>query len=161
MFEITITENIIPSGRDEADTSISEAIQTIYYNHDTWIATMNWNGYVIALFGGTISYLYTDLLHILDMIRSGQEIFENNFLDSAFTARWKFQLRDNHVHIKASWFDITTVANKNETLKDINSVPDTLIIDKDKFIAALTLLINKVDSDLLAAGYTKEPFLAR
>lgn len=161
MFEIKLTENIIPSGRDEADTSIVEAIQTIYHHQDTWIATMNWNGYAIALSGETISYLYDDLLHIISLIRSGQEIFENNFLDSAFTARWEFQLRDKHVHISASWFDITTVANKNETLKNINSVPDTLIMDKDKFIAEVNLLIDKVNRDLLAAGYPKELFLAR
>lgn len=160
MFEITITENIIPSGRDDEDKSITEAIQTIYHNQNTWVATMNWNGYAIALFGGTISYVYTDLLRIIGLIQSGQEIFKNNFLDSSFTARWKFQLLENNVHIRASWFAITPVANKNETLKDIDSVPDTLIMDKDKFIAALNLLINKVNSDLLAAGYPKELFLA-
>lgn len=161
MFEITIKENIIPSDRDEADTSIVEAIQTIYYNKDTWIATMNWNGYAIALFDGAISYLYADLLRIIGLIKSGQEMFENNFLDASFTARWEFQLRDNYVHIRASWFDITPVANKNETLKNINSVPDTLVMNKDKFIAALQLLINKVNSDLLTAGYPKEMFLTR
>lgn len=160
MLEITITENIIPSGRDDEDKSIIEAIQTIYHNQNTWVATLNWNGYAIALFGGTIAYLYTELLRIIGLIQSGQEIFENNFLDSAFTARWKFQLRDNHIHIRASWFAITPVANKNETLKDINSVPDILIMDKDKFIAELNLLIEKVNSDLLAAGYPKELFLA-
>lgn len=158
MFEIKLTENIIPSRRDEADTSIVEAIQTIYPHQDTWIATMNWNGYAIALSGGTISFLYADLLRIIDLIRSGQEIFENNFLDSAFTARWEFKLRDNLVHIKVSWFDITTVANKNEPLKNIDSVADTLIMDKDKFIATLRLLIDKVNSDLLAAGYPKALF---
>lgn len=152
MFNVKIINNTPPSIKDPEDTSIVEAIQTMYKNQDKWIAEINWNNYIIPLFSGAISYIYNDIISIVNSIKSNKEVFEISFLDSSFTAKWKCNIKDGMIHIQAFWFDISPAANED---KDINSVSDSLVMDKDKFISELNILINKVDRDLLSAGYNK------
>lgn len=159
MFNIKIVRNIIPSIQDDEDISVVEAVQTIYKNEDSWIAEMNWNGYIIPLFGDTIAYLYKDILSIINCIESNKEIFEKSFLDASFTARWECSINNNIIHIKAFWFDLSPAANENQEIKDINSVSNILAMDKNKFIDELNILIDKVNRDLLSAGYDKSKLI--
>ena len=148
MFQIEINYNTtLHLQKDLNDLTVPEAIETIYYSSADCVASLVWNGCKLLLFGVTIGNIYNNIISTVTAITSNSETFLENFLDSAFTARWEFAVNGDNIHITAYWFDIVCIEG------DIMSVPNSVIMPKNKIIHEFDKLLSKIKEDLTIVGY--------
>ena len=149
MFQIKIKNININSTKDPDDIYISEAIETIYSNSGC-IAELNWNGYNISILGSSIGSIYSNIVHMINQLELKKEYFVENFLDSSFTAKWECYIDGDSLKIVAFFIDI---ANTKKTVKDIINRNNTINIKPKLFICEWRKLLNKINKDLISAGY--------
>lgn len=153
MFEI-ITEGK-PSLRNSnlEDSTVAEAISTIYPNDNSFIIYFNWNGFYIPLDGISFSSIYNDVIDMLESIEMGEKKFSNTFFDSCFTARWESELIHDNIKVIAFWTDIASFGRPDTTVQKLREVSNTIIVNQQNFINSWESLLKIIKEDLIKAGY--------
>ena len=153
-FKLLISNPLNLSSMDKADTTISEALQTIYpYGKESSIY-MKWNGYIIELnLTAQVSDIYTDILKMLYLLMDENiEEFDIHWGSNSFMAQWSFKKRkDNMLNIKAYW---TSVIGGHEILMKLNKVKHIIEIKEKSFIIEWISLLEIIREDLLKVGYS-------
>lgn len=149
IFQISIKNANINLAKDPDDIYISEAIETIYSNSGC-IAELNWNGYYISILGSSIGSIYSNIVHMINQVELKNTYFVENFLDSAFTAKWECYINGDSVKIVAYFIDII---NSKRTVKDIINRNNTINIKQELFIYEWRKILNRINKDLISAGY--------
>ncbi len=154
MFEIkTKGKKIILKESDPEDIEVREAIYTIYNGDYSFMILINWNNFEISMDGVSFSQIYDDVVNMLEFINLCEEKFSISFLDSCFTTRWHFSIKDEIIKVVADWIDIASYGNENITLENLKKVSDTIIINKNDFKKEWNNLLKIIKQDLISAGY--------
>lgn len=148
MFDLTIHKPKKLGDFDSEDSTVSEAIYSIYPIQDGTIV-LNWNGCEINLALNSLSDFYTDIVNMLESI-SLNKPFTQYFLCSAFTAEWLFDFQDNELKITAHWISI---GGGEATERKLHKVPNVIFIKRNLFISLWDNLLQTVMSDLYIKGY--------
>ena len=107
MFNIRTKDSIVYKTKDTEDSSVSEALETIYENYPGAVAELEWNNCVIPLLGHSIGSIYNSITHLLSCIKDGIMNGTENFLDNTFTAKWKFQIKNDSITIESYWIAVS------------------------------------------------------
>lgn len=138
--------------RDENDTTVSEALQTIYPYTKESSVYMYWNGYILELwFCAEISDIFKDILQMVDSLKNKKAI-SISWGSNIFFGTWDCSYCKQDVKIKATW---TALRGGYETLKQLNMVSNELIIDIDLFLKEWLKLLMQIKEDLKKMGYSK------
>lgn len=148
MFKLTLHRPKFLGAYDPEDTSVSEAIYSIYEVDDGELE-LDWNGCKIFLTLNGFSDIYNDIENMLEQISLGRS-FVQHFLCSAFTATWVIKIASPYVEVTSSWVAVSGGALAMEELK--NS-PDSVIMLKDDFVKLWNDLLISIRADLKAQGY--------
>ena len=141
------------SKRDKEDTTVSEAISTIYKSDEDWMLTIYWFEYELLLDGIMIGDIYNDLVKMLKSLQANEQVFTVSFLDSGFTAIWNIELENDQLTIDARW---TTVTSKDpQTSEKLRKLP-VLRLQKNDFVDNWNRLLSIVKEDLLSTGYSNQ-----
>jgi len=141
------------SKRDKEDTTVSEAISTIYKSDEDWMLTIYWFEHELLLDGIMIGDIYNDLIKMLQSLQANEQVFTVSFLDSGFTAIWNIELENDQLTIDARW---TTVTSKDpQTREKIRKLP-VLRLQKNDFVDNWNRLLSIVKEDLLSTGYSNQ-----
>lgn len=154
MFSIEFANSINLGKFDREDSTVSEAIYTIYPDYSDSF-TLNWNKYLIPLSKkGDLSEIYNDLVNILTLIKTDNaKAFYINFLSSTFTAKWNFIIyKTDQIIINAKWYSNSIFRNRIITASD----PDLyqVLVNKHHFVKAWDTLLRNLKRDLKTVGYT-------
>lgn len=138
--------------RDEKDTTVSEALQTIYPYTKESSVYMYWNGYILELYlCAEISDVFKDILRMVDSLKN-KEATSISWGSDVFFGTWDCCYCKQNIKIKASW---TSLRGGSETLKQLNMVSNELIIDIDLFLKEWLKLLTQIKKDLKKMGYSK------
>ena len=152
-MKFTINRPSKLSNRDKEDTTVSEAISTIYKSDEDWMLTIHWLEYELLLDGIMIGDIYNDLVKMLKSIQANERAFTVFFLDSGFTAAWNIEVENDQLAIDARW---TTVTSKDpQTCEKLRELA-VLRLQKSDFIDNWNRLLSIVKEDLLASGYSNQ-----
>ncbi|MCQ9639368.1 hypothetical protein MP478_08180 [Chryseobacterium sp. WG14] len=152
MFKIITKKEMFLGNLDLEDTTVTEAIYTLYLN-DNMMININWNGFVIPMNGSSFSQVYNDVILMLELIMNDEKEFSINFLDSCFTAIWNFSTYDDMIKVEANWIAIASYGDINVSLENLYKTSNTLIIKKQNFIEEWNSLLKIIKEDLLKVGY--------
>ncbi|MDC8100616.1 hypothetical protein [Chryseobacterium rhizosphaerae] len=152
MFKIITKKQMFLGNLDLEDTTVTEAIYTLYLN-DNMMININWNGFVIPMNGSSFSQVYNDVILMLELIINDEKEFSINFLDSCFTAIWNFSNYDDMIKVEANWIAIASYGDINVSLENLYKTSNTLIIKKQNFIEEWNSLFKIIKEDLLKVGY--------
>ncbi|MET3035877.1 hypothetical protein ABXT08_07245 [Chryseobacterium sp. NRRL B-14859] len=153
MFEITITKKVITKKKaDFEDITVSEAISTIYNYSKDFIIFINWNGFKLPIDGVGFSQIYNDIIIMLEELEEGCD-FSVNFLDSGFTAIWKFTTKGHFIDVEAEWVDIASYGYEKTTIEELEKVSNVITVNKREFIKEWNSLLKIIKDDLINAGY--------
>jgi hypothetical protein len=136
---------------DKEDTTVSEAISTIYRQDDDWMLTINWFDHELFLDGSMIGDIYNDIVKMLRAIEANESGFTIFFLDSGFTVAWNIEVENEELMIDASWTSV--VSEDSQILEKLRKLP-TLRIQKSEFFASWSRLLSIIKEDLSASGYS-------
>lgn len=153
MFEIVTEGKSSLRNFDLEDSTVAEAISTVYKNDDVFKIYLNWNGFYIPLDGVSFSNIYNDVIHMLESIEMGEIKFSNTFLDSCFTAKWESELINNNIKITAFWTDIASYGKENTTVEKLREVSNTVLVSQQDFVTNWKNLLRVIKEDLIRAGY--------
>jgi hypothetical protein len=152
MFFIEITRPVKLGIKDPEDTTVSEAIESIYSNAGRMI-NMHWNDFVIPLFGYSLGDIYYNIINILNDIKSGKSFFTENFLDAVFTAKWVCEIRNDMIKITAHWTTIANLEKEDITIDKLKQVSNVVLVDLEEFTSGWKKLLRIIKEDLITVGY--------
>lgn len=147
MFNIRTKDGIVYKTKDMEDCSVSEALETIYENYPGAVAELEWNNCVIPLLGHSIGSIYNSITHLLSCMKDGIMNGTENFLDNTFTAKWKFQIKNDSITIESYWLDVIC------TKDYLNGEVSVISCKKDDFINEWNKLLLNIKKDLVINGY--------
>ncbi|BDR55757.1 hypothetical protein [Xylocopilactobacillus apis] len=154
MFEIDFSSSVNLGKLDSEDSTVAEAIYTIYSEYSETF-TLNWNNYLIPLSKkGDLSEIYNDIVKMLILIKMNKEKgFYINFLSNAFTAKWEFTLyKTEQIRINAKWNSNSIFSNK--LINEIDPNLYQVLVNKTHFVNQWDNLLRNLKQDLKAVGYT-------
>lgn len=154
MFNINFDNSVELGLLDSEDTTVSEAIYTIYLDYSDSF-TLNWNNYLVPLSKkGDLSEIYNDIIKMLVLIKTNKEKeFYINFLSSTFTAKWDFTLyKSEQIRINAKWNSNSIFSNK--IINEIDPNLYQVLVNKTHFVNEWDNLLRNLKRDLKAVGYT-------
>lgn len=137
---------------DPEDTSVSEAIYTLYKNSENPIVDLVWGGFIIPIDGITLSHIYFDVGKMVARLKSNEESFKIFFLDSALTAEWQFEVRGNSIEITALWTTVRGYGHTDNSIENLRA-SNFEVIDKSSFVSDWNSLLLLIKNDLITAGY--------
>jgi hypothetical protein len=153
-FRIEIESFHTQTDYDPEDTTVSEAIETVYregpgvrihMGPGTWVS--------LPTYGG-ISDIYSYIVRMLTRIEVGVYPFDIYFLSSGFTTIWSFHESAGILTILISWTAVNGVFNGRSVMNaQFNDVVPQLVIEKELFVNEWQGLLRKVKCNLLSAGY--------
>lgn len=153
MFEIEIIKKrIIKKNADFEDTTVSEAISTIYNYSDDFLIFISWNGFKLPMDGVSFSQIYNDVIIMLEGLEEKCD-FTVNFLDTGLTAIWNFTNKGDFVNIEAEWVDIASYGYENTTIEELKKISNTIMVNKKEFMNQWNSLLKIIKNDLLEVGY--------
>ena len=153
MFKLLISGPIELNEIDTEDSTVNEALQTIYSGTKAYAVYLKWNNYIVELgLNAEIADIFSDIIKMMDGLRNQKE-FSIYWGSSSFFATWAFIVDTDHVKIKADW---TSLRGPKEILEEIRKVPNQLIISKKEFMNEWLELLSVIKKDLQQAGYDKE-----
>jgi hypothetical protein len=155
MFYIEILRPAYLGEKDSEDSTVAEAIETIYSNAGRMI-TIHWNGFNIPLFGSSVSDIFYNAISILRSIEMKKKYFTENFLSPVFTTRWFFDINDDCVKITAEWITIANLESENITIDKLNEVSNIVEVGVQQFVDMWKNFLSVIKSDLLTVGYGYE-----
>lgn len=118
MFKLELIRDTPLGQKDEEDTTVSEAIFSVYSDYETDIHLFFGDFLVCLSRRGDISDIYNDIVDIFMQLEHGSKIFFMNFLSSSFTTRWDFELiKPGTIKINAKWFDVVYYDKKQSMIK--------------------------------------------
>jgi hypothetical protein len=153
MFQLLISNPIALKDMDAEDSTVNEALQTIYPSTKESAVYMKWNNYILQMnLTAEIADVFSDIIKMMEALVNQQE-FSIHWGSNVFFATWKFAVDDSLLKINAEW---TSLRGAGETLSEIKKVPNHLTINKSDFIKEWLELLRMIKQDLLKAGYTHE-----
>lgn len=152
MFEIRTKGKASLDSLRITDSSVSEALNTIYTHDYDFMIFINWNGFNIPMDGVGFSQIYSDIIMMLEELEEEYN-FSINFLDTGFTAVWNFTTEGDFLKVEAEWVDIASYGYENTTVEELEKVSNIVTINKSKFMNEWNSLLKIVKTDLLKAGY--------
>jgi len=159
ILNIKVEKINTPSGkRDVEDTTLSEAIESIYDNYKDFVfrVSLDNNVKILLDFKGDLSSIINDIIKLHQKTLLSERQFMITFLSSSFTATWYVSNTD-WVTISPKW---TTAifekdGNKIET-PNYSNYEDPIVTKTHLFIREWEKLLIEVREDLKRAGYGKE-----
>jgi len=151
MFKIEISERESYLKRDIEDSSISEALETIYQGNANF--DIIWNKITIHV------SLDSDMCMIIfDIKRMFKELKKNktegtftiSWGSPSFFTQWDFEVKEKILIIDSYW---TTVNGNMNSLRKPNN--KKIIVDKDYFLEEWRKVLSVIKEDLLKAGYNE------
>jgi hypothetical protein len=139
---------------DKEDTSLSEAIYTMYKNEEGPIIKITWNGLVLPIDGITLSHLINDLSKMVSLLKQDKQNFSIHFLDNAFTAEWHCTQEGKKLSIASFWTTVRGYSKDDGSLENLRNQQNESI-DKVVFLKAMQTLFTSIKEDLKKAGYDK------
>jgi len=152
MFEITIKGKKRKRNADFEDTTVTEAISTIYNSSSDFLIFINWNGFKLPMDGIGFSQIYNDIIIMLEYLEEERDFYVN-FLDSGLTAIWKFTVKGDFIDVEAEWIDIASYGFENTTIEELERVSNIITVNKKKIIDEWNSLLKIIKIDLINAGY--------
>ncbi|UHO40157.1 hypothetical protein H5J24_09250 [Chryseobacterium capnotolerans] len=152
MFEIRTKGKASLDNLSVTDSSVSEALNTIYTHDYDFMIFINWNGFKIPMDGVSFSQIYNDVIIMLEELEEEYD-FSVNFLDTGLTAVWSFTIEGDFLKVEAKWVDIASYGYENTTVEELEKVSNIVVINKNKFINEWDNLLRIVKDDLLNTGY--------
>lgn len=152
MFEIIINRPVKLGKLDTEDTSVSEAIETIYKYDEVGILTIVWNHLSIVLKGHSLASIYNDIIYMLEFIQMGDEKFSITFLDPSFTTKWESELINEDIKITALWTDVDSFGTEKQLLKELRQ-SNIIVENQHDFIKDWESLLKMIKEDLISTGY--------
>lgn len=137
---------------DKQDTTISEALQTIYPYTKEASVYMYWNGYILELyFCAEISDIIQDIFFLINSLENVEQ-FDVNWGSNIFFGTWECFCDNNEVKIKSK---LQALRGGAEILKQLSYVSDEVTIQIDTFINEWLKLLKQIDKDLERNGYNE------
>lgn len=152
-FNVTKKLGII----DVEDTSVSEAIWSIYPNDDETVM-ITFGNYLIYLDKrGDIAGMYNDIIHMLKCLNENNSEFLTSFLSSGFTVYWNFKKEKNSITITPTWFSAGQKhIETNLFVQNVREVNFPITVNTDVFISEWHKFLKNIKEDLLKVGYTED-----
>ena len=140
--------------RDVEDSTVSEALQTIYPKNKSSNLCMIWNGVVLGLeMHDEVADIYWDIIKMLyDMYEQPLSSTRVHWGSSVFMAEWIIKPYNDTLYISAYW---TALKHKKHLLPELNTPNDTIYIKREVFIAYWLQLLRKIQIDLKQQGYNE------
>ncbi|EGI1937926.1 hypothetical protein K7N57_000722 [Salmonella enterica] len=148
MFSIVLLNDFVLGEMDEEDTTVSEAIDSIYveYTHDI---VFKWNNHETRLDRkGDISEIYNDIILMLKLLSDkNNKKFSISFLSSTFTAIWDFSIDMDMLSIRAKWITVSFLNDRDDEGLYVLNIPVNV------FISEWNKLLRIIRDDLIKCGY--------
>jgi hypothetical protein len=139
---------------DPEDSSIGEAIYSIYKNNPSPIIEINWNNLRIEIDGISLSKIIFDISNTLALLKANKQVFIIHFFDNAFTAKWQFTISEDVVNICSEWTALKGYSSQNKKLDQLRALNEESI-NKAELIASFEKLLIQIKNDLMISGYTE------
>lgn len=153
-MKISVLQPTSIGNLDPADTSIGEAIYSIYKNNETPIVEILWNDVRLEIDGISLSKLIFDIWNTLSLLRENRPTFDIYFFDNAFTTNWHFSSVNDELHIYSQWTVVKGFTSKNGKLHKLQTLTvDT--IKKNDLIVSFEQILRQIRNDLCSAGYSE------
>ncbi len=154
MFDLQFNQQRVLNKRDVDDTTISEAISSIYECYDNDLKII-WNDLSFVLdFNSDISIIFNDLLYMIEDLNNNLSEFNTTFLSSSFTAKWSFKRNLDNLTVTPSIYQGHVLKNGEFfEQSDLESIDSLLQTNATDFIMPWIKLVKVLKSDILTAGY--------
>ncbi|WP_175620506.1 hypothetical protein [Chryseobacterium schmidteae] len=159
MFKLEFTATKKLGVIDTEDTSVSEAIYSIYLgDDDDKHVTMTFGNYFIYLTRRwDISVTYNDIIYMLKDLNGNNNEFRTSFLCVGFTLYWNFVRKGNSVTITPQWIEVGLEDREtNLFVENVREANFPITIDTEVFISEWNRLLKSIKDDLLKVGYTED-----
>lgn len=149
MFKLEIIRDTPLEKKDDEDTSVSEAISSIYSEYTPDIL-LHWDELTLCLSRrGDISDIYDDIVDVLTQLECRVESFFMAFLSSSFTTHWNFKIIEpDLVRVTAKWVDVVYFDNNKSKIKK-----SSMVISISDFTEQWRKIFIAIKKDLLSLGY--------
>ncbi|MGC4064594.1 MAG: hypothetical protein QM784_08130 [Polyangiaceae bacterium] len=140
--------------RDPDDTTVSEAIESVYRGGAAVRIHMSPRAWSRLPLSGGISDIYDDIIRMLECLEQGLYPFKISFLCSTFTAIWRFFEANGVLTIRTSWTAVDGRFDEREVRDaQFNDAVTQLVVEKKAFVAEWQKLASQIKRDLTSAGY--------
>jgi hypothetical protein len=140
--------------RDPEDSTVSEAIETLYVEGPEVLLHFSVSTRAWLRMSGGVSDIYKDIVWMLKTLEAGTFPFEQSFLCSYFTAVWTFSETKGLLEVETAWTSVRGYSG-SELVADwsFNDVVPSFVVDKAAFVAEWLTLLDVIHRDLRATGY--------
>lgn len=152
-FKLLLPPHVELCEIDPEDSTLSEALQTIYANSTRDLLQMHWNGHILKLgLNAEIADIIGDIIKMMQGLQK-REAFTIYWGSSSFFATWKFSVDGEALTVHSDW---TSIRGPKENLEELRKVSNTVTVRRGDFTQEWMPLLRMIKDDLTRAGYTEE-----
>lgn len=140
---------------DPDDTTISEAIESVYCRSDQVVRIyMGAGAWAELPVWGGVSDVFGDVVGMLRRLELGADLVDVSFLCSCFSAVWQISESRGVLSVRTAWTEVVGMLDgRRVSSAQFGQVVARFDVDKGVFVAEWRKLLGRIVHGLLLAGY--------